>query len=332
MKNHTNQLKKLLLLSPIAFMMFSCSKEEVIQENQEISTTKEVITNVAKETPSASNFDFDVAMHYAPMFFQDVDRTDGWCRNQSKSGSADWITRVNFDGDWNAKNNWENMPGKRNDGVNNLYAQIYYNVAVTQSHYYVLYSAYHPRDWTDIPGLCQKDSHENDMEGVLISAVRNSDGSYGEVERLVTKFHTGVKKYWRTGVSWYFKNQRPEIFLEAKGHGMRRFYESDKDGTYIKYYPSPNIANEPDTEIKAQILTYTLESAEVLWDRRYNTSLFASNRKAFVGDNGSGSNKASAPWGWEEGMMGKNPAQYIKNLFNLNSSYKTGYIRDRYMK
>ncbi len=327
MKNYTNYLKRLSVLT-LAIMTFSCSTEELEQEDQEILKT----TTTSSLKPDNSKYDLSVATYYAPLFFQDVDRTGSLCSNQAKSGASDWITRVNFDGDWNAKNNWENMPGLRNDGKNNLYAVIYYNVSVTKSHYYILYSAYHPRDWTDVPLLCQEDSHENDMEGALVVAERKTDGSFGNVIRVVTKYHSTVKKYKNNNISWYMTNHKPKIFIEAKGHGMMSYKDSYNDGTYIEYYPGTNSPLEPHGIWKKQSQGYKLQSAKALWDRRGNGITFASDKKSFIGDNGSGSNKASAPWGWEDGMMGKQPAKYIKDLFNEGNSWDTSYIRWRYMK
>jgi hypothetical protein len=176
------------------------------------------------------------------------------------------------------------------------------------------------------------DSHENDLEGALVVATRNADGSFGAIERIVTKFHSTVKKYNANQLEYVNGNdgrQEPKLFMEAKGHGMTKYASGSDDGTWIKYYSSTTSV-VPNGEVKTQSLGYTLVSTEILWNRRNNSETFAGN--SFVGDNGDGDNKASAPWGWEGGKMGKDPALYIKDLFGLNSSYKTNYIRERYMK
>ena len=326
-------MKKTFLLCISTLLIFSCDKEDFNEGEKEIIQKEDLENNLNAlgKIPRGSDYDLEVAWYYAPFFLQDMDKTDGLCSNQSLTGASDWITRVNYDGDWNTKNNWENLLAAKGDG--SLYPVIYYNIAVTQTQFYILYAAYHPRDWTDVPLLCSKDSHENDMEGVLIVAKRESDGSFGPVQKAVTKFHTGVKKYNASELIITNTNDGPstKIFIEAKGHGMRKYKgSSDEDGTWIKYIRSVT-GKVPDRFKDTQTLTYQLQSTKALWDRRNNTTLF-SNAKAFVGDNGEGSNKASAPWGWEGGTMAKDPANYIKSLFNLPSTYKTTYIRERYIK
>lgn len=73
--------------------------------------------------------DYEIAARYAPVFYQDVDTTDGLCSDQSKSGSADWISAVNYDGDWDTSNNWNNMVSGRDSGK--LIPYIYYYVTYT---------------------------------------------------------------------------------------------------------------------------------------------------------------------------------------------------------
>src|SRR6187402_1029396 len=45
-----------------------------------------------------------IAYHYAPLHHQEVDRTG----KNGLEGRADYFTRIDFDGDWDARNDWEN--------------------------------------------------------------------------------------------------------------------------------------------------------------------------------------------------------------------------------
>src|SRR5262245_25780440 len=45
-----------------------------------------------------------LALRWAPVHYQDVDQTG----SHALGGTADYITRIDFDGDWNARNNWDN--------------------------------------------------------------------------------------------------------------------------------------------------------------------------------------------------------------------------------
>jgi hypothetical protein len=132
MKKHFNDFKKLSFLCLTVIFSISCESDQTTEEKQETTNDAKVLSRI----PSSTNFDFDVAWYYAPHIHQDMDVTDGLCSKQSVNGSGDWIARVDYDGDWNTKNNWENMSVARGNGT--LNPVIYYNVAVTETQFYVL--------------------------------------------------------------------------------------------------------------------------------------------------------------------------------------------------
>lgn len=319
MKIHTKNFRHQFYVIGFCILSYSCTIEEI------------EVTAVASET--SKNFqskithtDAAIATRFAPIFYQDVDTTDGWCSAQSKGGTADWITAVNYDGDWKTSNNWDNMLSARNAGK--LIPYVYYYVTYTETHFFILYSVYHPRDWTDIPFLCALDSHENDMEAVLITAIRKPSGGFGGVINAQTIWHSDIYDYTRGEL--LLKNKTVAgIFIEAKGHGMRAHRgSSDIDGSFIKYYYStePAVSPEEGSKNLPQGVHYNLLPLETtLWLQRNNPQTIKGT--ALVGNNGSGSNKASAPWGWENGMLCKNPAQYLKNKYGW-SNFSTDYISD----
>ena len=55
----------------------------------------------------------------------------------------DYITAFDFDGDWRGDNNWVNAA----DEQRRLPAWVYYAVSETNTHYFVIYAAFHPRDY-----------------------------------------------------------------------------------------------------------------------------------------------------------------------------------------
>ena len=317
MKTITERLAQKMSYLSLGLLALSCSTDE-----QEIN--EETLSATSSQELTYS--DFQIAEKYAPNFFQDVDTTDGWCSNQSKTGASDWITAVDYDGDWNTKNNWENMVSGRNKGQ--LIPYIYHYVTYTETHFFILYSVYHPRDWTDIPFLCSLDKHENDMEAVLITAERNSDGGYGDIINAQTIWHTETRDY-NANEMLYTNNKKPKMFIEAKGHGIRAFEgSSDEDGSHIHYWQSKRTAVQPNRDLNntKQVITYQLLALEnTLWLQRNNPLTVTG--KALVGDNGDGSNKASTPWGWEGGVLCKNPAQYLKDKYGW-SNFSTDYISD----
>ncbi|WP_299626976.1 hypothetical protein [uncultured Tenacibaculum sp.] len=313
MKTTKNYVSYLFVL---CVLCISCN-DEILTENSEFTPT--LLDRQNEKT------DHQIAIHYAPVFFQDVDTTDGLCRNQSKSGSADWITAVNYDGDWNTKNNWENMVSGRDNGK--LIPYVYYYVTYTKTHYFILYAVYHPRDWTDVPFLCSLDSHENDMEGILITADRKENGEFGDIINAQTIWHSSIYDYNKNEI--LLEDKQPQLYIEAKGHGMRAYQgSSDKDGSYIKYYYNgqPGVSPDKNSRNLPQNINYNLIALEnSLWLQRNNPLTFAG--ASFVGDNGNGDNRANAPWGWKGGDICKNPAKFLKDKYNW-TNFSTDYLSD----
>lgn len=308
MIKYTIKLTILLTL----FSVLSCEKTET---NNTVKKNEYALKSTAPTM-------LEIASYYAPDIVQDVDVTDGWCSGHSKTGSADWITPVNYDYDWIAYNNWDNLENGRSNGT--LKGQVYYNNSATSTHWYILYSIYHPRDWSDI--LCGIDEHENDLEGVLICASRGIDGnSYGDVEYMSTIYHTEKLTYEKNEI--IFNGNRPIIFIEAKGHGIKAYSgNKDKDNSYIEYtyggtvtQPLKNAGDLP------QNCNYGLLSLkDELFSRLNNTDLF-DDESSFKGDNYN-ENAANTPWAW--GDICNSPAEFIEDALSLSNFDVTYKYRD----
>ena len=111
----------------------------------------------------------EIAIHYAPQIDQAVNVL------LSEGGRGDFITAVNYDGDWSCLNNWENLR------AGDLGAVVYYSVQETDTHYYVGYYFYHPRDDAEI----YLDRHENDLEGIMLAVPKSAEG-YLKPEHMYT--------------------------------------------------------------------------------------------------------------------------------------------------
>ncbi len=286
------------------------------------TNTDDMNNDILPVFKSAETIREQVAKHYAPVFYQDVDVTDiFFCPNSSKTGSADWIAPINYDGDWIAHNNWENLISKGRD-KGTLKGAVYYNFASTNSHWFVLYSVYHPRDWADSP-WCAADSHENDLEGILICAERLSNNGFGNVLYAGTVYHSERKTYRASEL--LFEGNRAKAFIQAKGHGMRKYNGStDEDGTHIVYRFNSDsyYVQQPSSrknDLPQSVFYSLINTKAVLWPKRDWSDLFIGN--SFNGDNYR-DNAAHAPWGW--GEIGTHPAKFIKDKFNL-SSFNTNY-------
>lgn len=285
--------------------------------------------------------DEELAYRWAPVHFQDTDDSDA---------DADYLTGVDFDGDWNAKNNWESQEVD----VNRLRAEVYYSVVETSTHWFLTYSFYHPRDWVDYPdfGL---DTHENDMEGVLM-IVRKDGTAFGRLEGMVSVSHLDFYSFVPPGSPLtdgdenidglirmldYDGVSRPSTFQEAKGHGVKSWNgEEFPGGDGVIYYPDRFVGEVPshgnDRFVKYRLVN-TFASGG-LWDHRYDPATFASYG-TFAGDNGK-DNAAHPAWGWDDhndgpvytGEMATDPAKLTDVYFDGLGVFDRTYIRNPFVQ
>ena len=177
--------------------------------------------------------------HWAPILYHDVEA------NVLATPRDDYLTRFDFDGDWDAENNRANMES----GAFPLTASVYWSVIESETHWYITYTFFHPYDSSVLnptkpeseqQGLCIQ--HENDIEGVTLT-IRKDGSAFGEFRCAATEAHGDV---------WYFKepgsdvqigsayrdpvvggntgpdstayfpdgDDRLAVFIEANGHGV----------------------------------------------------------------------------------------------------------------
>ncbi|MFF3404518.1 hypothetical protein ACFYW6_39840 [Streptomyces sp. NPDC002659] len=289
--------------------------------------------------------DYDLALHWAPVHHQDVDATDA---------KSDFITRIDYDGDWITHNNWEHL-----DGVDAaLDAHAYYSVSATSTHWFILYGFYHPRDWSDgfEPGCI--DSHENDMEGVLLT-VRRDGSDYGHLEAVITVAHHDFYSYVSNisdykpgsetvdgGVVFQADGKpgtlpRLGTFAESESHAIHAWDGSGfPGGDGITYWPATADHPWADTPIGANdpLVHYKLvnmQDASELWSRRLEKGTFY-KFGTFRGDNCT-NNAAQAPWGWDDtddnvprGAMALDPARLVDSYFSNKGSFSLEYTQNGY--
>jgi len=153
----------------------------------------------------------DLARAYAPVI------------NQGVATNQDYITRADFDGDWVGNNNWENQP------TGDLSAHVYYAVAETETHWFIVYSLFHPRDYTDDPCEESDGCHENDMESLQV--IVQKDGSpYGRLQALETLAHSDLYLYsagkevspgfLKVSGEVRLEEGHPIVWVETWGHGI----------------------------------------------------------------------------------------------------------------
>jgi hypothetical protein len=245
----------------------------------------------ALATTAFAQTDAEIAARWAPVHYQDTD---------SDSPESDYLATFSFDGNWDGRDNWDNL-GDRSP----VQGAVYYSVAETCTHQFITYGFYHPRDWSDGATsdlwseedqwgyvVDEGDEHENDMEEAIV-AVRKSEGAPGTLAAVLTQAHGGYHSWVPHGSSLAATSVHPiyglipqaeypvgsgqlhpETAQQAKGHGLgaRNSFsnfggESDRDG--VIYYPT-GVAEAPLSGNDRSV-GYGLESflaAGGLWERQ----------------------------------------------------------------
>lgn len=253
----------------------------------------------------------EVAVHYAPVIDQAVNVL------LSHGGRGDFITAVDYDGDWSCLNNWENLLS------GDLGAVVYYSVQETDTHWFVGYYFYHPRDDAEI----WLDRHENDLEGVML-AVPKSDDGWQEPEYMYTQGHGNLYFCFGDGSSVLngermlngstyggsisMEGSRPHLYIAPNGTLYNCGHSVDSADWHIAYwsvgdsgvrYLYSGEAQTPKTwngPFDRNQCGYELRPLEELWAYRggpYDGSGVFGSYGAFDGDNW-GEDKANPPWGW----------------------------------
>ena len=168
-------------------------------------------TSFGQEAPSSDPYR-KLAEHYAPFVAEET-----WFQPKS-----DYLARFDFDGDWRGDNNWERAE------VGSSQAYVHYATMETDTHWFLIYNFFHPRDYSDrcVAGTC----HENDNEGLILTIAK--DGSaYGRLQTMETLAHNNIYSYRndpqvKKGVHGFDgkvelrDGSHPVIFIESGGHGV----------------------------------------------------------------------------------------------------------------
>lgn len=302
--------------------------------------TMATATALAVPGPAMAATDAELAARWAPVHYQDTDDTDY---------DADYLSPIDFDGEWDTLNNWEHQ----DDSVARLTGAVYYSVVTTSTHWFLIYGYYHPRDWCDTLWCSSTDSHENDMEGVVLT-VRRDGSTYGSFEAMVSVAHSHFYSYKPSSSPYtsgresidgtvlmqsYNGFSRPTTWQESKGHGCKTWDGSNfGGGDGVVYFP--DVAGEAPSGGNDRFVPYRLVdifASGGLWGHRYDPVTFAS-WGTFRGDNGT-DNSANAPWGWDDkddgsdlprGLLATDPAKLISIYFGNEGAFSLTYEQNAY--
>jgi hypothetical protein len=208
----------------------------------------------ARQTPATYE---DLARHYAPVIYQGA------------ASDQDYITAADMDGDWIGSNNWENQP------TGDLSAHVYHSVIETETHWFLFYSLFHPRDYTDDPCEESDGCHENDMESLQVVVAKDGT-AYGHPVALLTLAHSHIYLYpmddsvedgtLRAERNAQLEDGHPQVWVETYGHGIYGRPQILSPGRVV-YHVGDQAEVPADTHDKD--VSYELVSIyDTLWQHR----------------------------------------------------------------
>lgn len=280
----------------------------------------------------------ELARRYAPVIYQGA------------ASDQDYITAVDLDGDWIGNNNWENQP------AGDLSAYVYYAVAETESHWFLFYALYHPRDYTEEPCEQSDGCHENDMESLQVVVAR--DGSaYGRPQALLTLAHSHIYLYpvdssvkkgaLRLQVPATLEDGHPAVWVETYGHGIYGKPQILVPGTVV--YRAGDRAEIPEG-IKDKDVAYELVPIyDTIWQHRseigpgklfdkpfdYKGHILPAS---FDGEDW-GQDRANPPWGYDQeideallrGDFFMDPARALEYFATIEGDLSRTYVHNPFL-
>lgn len=237
------------------------------------------------ESTNDSKRERDVAARFAPIFYQAL----------GDNPRSDYITNFDFDGDWRGDNNWEHA----DDHDFPLRAYIYYSVCETQTHFFIHYAVFHPRDYKggELKGLILSEiiregtkhatdhdptgliaeagvAHENDMEGALVVVAKNGKDLDRARPVFVETLHHDDFSAYVTGESapkgfelFNTDGRHVLLYVEPKGHGIEPYSASAKQTNKKEFliYKFAGKAEDPDKQKDGSIGYELLPIETTLW-------------------------------------------------------------------
>jgi hypothetical protein len=142
---------------------------------------------------------------WAPSFVQ---------HTSAEHPERDLPLRVDFDGDWDATNNWRHLTAALRQET----PSVYYSAILSTTHAYLTFTLFYPRDWS-WPVCVDYVCHDNDLEVALLVVSRAADPAQSALVFLETKAHNSYEALSASTVAVDAAG-RPIIEVESQGHGM----------------------------------------------------------------------------------------------------------------
>jgi hypothetical protein len=271
---------------------------------------------------------------------------------------------IDLESRWDTRNIRERL---REIEIERLKPVVYYSIAETESHYYILYSFYHADD----------DTHPNDMEGCLV--ILEKQGNSQSLLGIITVAHYDFWRYAykdnllhesgkefaeeeQLEVDEELDSKRPLIQQEKGKHGLYALGPKINIGTKILLWFYSLLNKHPDVIVfypNKEAFCYSIESIKKGKNTPYNPSFYYElvnildpqeglwklwkdrPNSTFEKDGKFHGGSANPPWLWREGYrlgsergtlgkMWEDPAKLVSELFRPGRNrrpFSLKYIR-----
>jgi hypothetical protein len=206
-----------------------------------------------------------------------------WAPNFAREVSATHPERdqplpIDFDGDWDATNNWSDLsPQQQREPP-----VVYGSAILTSTHAYLFFTLFYPRDWAS-PVCISYVCHDNDLEVALLVVRRAPTPERDELLFVETKAHLEYVALRSAELSRDALG-RPWIRVESEGHGM---YPQPVGEPLAGSAQRLVLRRSADAVVDTTRRSYELASLrETLWARRdpgaAHSSLWTSGETGFL--------------------------------------------------
>jgi len=191
---------------------------------------------------------------WSPNFAQEVSR---------EHAERDRPLRVDFDGDWDATNNWSDLTSAAGQAL-----PVVYGAAVlTSTHAYLTYTLFYPRDWLEpvcVSYLC----HDNDLEVALVVVRRAPKPEREALAYVETKAHFDYVALSASELAADAAGH-PWIRIESQGHGMYALRAGVAPEASARRFVARSSPEAARSCVERSIEPYELVSLQsTLWARR----------------------------------------------------------------
>jgi hypothetical protein len=195
----------------------------------------------------------ELLLHWAPSFAREV---------SAAHPERDQPLPIDFDGDWDATNNWSDLSPQ----LQRVRPVVYGSAILTSTHAYLFFTLFYPRDWASpvcISYLC----HDNDLEVALLVVRRASPPEVDELVFVETKAH---REYVALRASEIATDAlgRPWIRVESEGHGMYPMRTSEPLTDTAQRLVPPRAADAAEARDTTSRSYELARLHDTLWARR----------------------------------------------------------------